>query len=81
MEICSVCKLAHPVGGSHFEALAEALRKLVLAVGTIGSCRGCGVAIFWIRHKNGKQVPYTPAGLNHFIDCSVGSEFKKKAGL
>ncbi len=42
-------------------------------------CRGCQAPIYWVTHKNGKRTPYTPAGLNHFIDCPAAAQFGKGA--
>lgn len=45
-----------------------------------GHCKGCSVAIVWVEHKNGKLVPYTLDGVNHFATCPVAAQFKKKKG-
>lgn len=57
--------------------LKEYLRPLMNAVGERGTCKGCGVDIYWVEHLNGKIVPYTPTGLNHFIDCPKAARFRK----
>jgi hypothetical protein len=61
------------------EAQAAAMRSLLEKVGETGTCRGCNAPIFWVRHSNGKNVPYTPSGLNHFIDCEAREKFGKNA--
>lgn len=40
-------------------------------------CRGCRRTIFWATHANGKRVPYTVDGVNHFVDCKQRGMFKK----
>lgn len=41
-------------------------------------CRACGVQIQWHKNENGKLVPYTLDGMNHFIDCPHRKEFRKR---
>lgn len=57
--------------------LRETVGRLLTAVGDKGQCRGCGAEIWWLVHRNGKKVPYTAAGLNHFIDCPNAKDFKR----
>lgn len=59
------------------DQLQDNISKLLANIGDSGTCRGCQAPIFWVVHKNGKKVPYTPEGLNHFIDCSAAARFKK----
>jgi hypothetical protein len=56
-----------------------AVRMLLSHVGKKASCDGpdCGKTIYWIRHSNGKLVPYTEAGLNHFVDCVDRVRFQR----
>lgn len=42
------------------------------------NCRLCQKPLVWVTHANGKITPYTPEGLNHFIDCQYADEFRKK---
>lgn len=65
---CAVC-----VG-----AQSSAMETLLQNIADRGTCSGCGAALYWVRHKNGKRVPYTPAGLNHFISCPKAEQFRKK---
>lgn len=58
------------------EDLLKRIKALLKNVGDPGVCRGCGVSIVWMRHKNGKAVPYTEQGLNHFADCPVAQRFR-----
>lgn len=58
-------------------AVEKALHDLVKNCGTKGTCKGCHAEVYWIIHANGKTVPYTPAGLNHFIDCPNAKDFKR----
>ena len=40
-------------------------------------CRGCGLPIFWVVHKNGKKAPYDFNGQNHFGTCVNAKDFKR----
>jgi hypothetical protein len=60
------------------EAQRAAMAKLLDLIGNADRCRGCQAPIYWVRHANGKPVPYTLAGLNHFIDCPVAGQFARK---
>lgn len=40
-------------------------------------CKACKRTIFWVKHANGKNVPYTIDGQNHFADCSQADAFRK----
>ena len=42
-----------------------------------GRCRGCKAEIFWLRHNNGKNVPYDADGMNHFITCPEARLFAR----
>ena len=53
------------------------IARLLAAAGQRAYCRGCGAEIWWLVHSNLKRVPYTSAGLNHFIDCPKAKEFRK----
>lgn len=55
----------------------ELLVALLKNVGDPAHCKGCGADIYWVIHRNGKKVPYTPAGLNHFVDCPAAQRFRK----
>lgn len=80
MTICASCNLPHePSIDGHpcIEAQTEAMNRLLQSVGDKGECRGCRAVIYWVTHRNGKKVPYTPAGLNHFIDCPAAKDFKR----
>jgi hypothetical protein len=62
-------------------ALSELLRRIrliLVAVGEPGVCKGCGAAIYWLQHANGKRAPYTPEGLNHFADCREAARFRSR---
>ena len=58
--------------------LRAQVKMLLKQIGTEGKCRGCQADIFWVVHKNGKNVPYTPEGLNHFADCPEAGKFRRK---
>ena len=83
--ICQTCKLAHPfvVDGASvvelarcFVAQQDAMAKMLLHIGGPGKCRGCDATIWWVRHNNGKAVPYDASGLNHFVSCPEAKQFK-----
>lgn len=60
--------------------LLDRIRKLLIAVGEDGVCRGehCDAEIIWVVHANGRRTPYTAEGLNHFIDCPDRDGFRKR---
>lgn len=53
------------------------IQHLLKQVAGEGTCKGCGAKIWWVKHKNGKSVPYTDEGLNHFADCPQAGKFKR----
>lgn len=61
------------------DAQKVAMRLLLNHGGKKGTCDGprCGATIYWVTHLNGKSVPYTAAGLNHFVDCPDRDRFKR----
>jgi hypothetical protein len=61
------------------EEQRAATLALLKAVGDEGRCKGCGAAIYWIKHRNGRRAPYEAStGRNHFIGCPNAADFKKK---
>jgi len=58
--------------------LKQNITRLLQQVGVPGTCKGCGGSIRWVQHTNGKWAPYTKLGLNHFADCPVKEQFRKK---
>lgn len=76
---CGSCQLVHPPMIACSQAQAENMLGLLERIGARDSCRGCNRTIFWVHHVNGKNAPYTEAGLNHFIDCPKRDDFKRKA--
>lgn len=63
------------------DAQAAAMGRLLDHAGKKAKCDGpnCGAPGFWVTHTNGKRVLYTPAGLNHFVDCPDSARFHKGA--
>lgn len=59
------------------DQLMQNIRRLLDQIGERSTCKGCGQAIWWVQHRNGKRAPYTPAGLNHFADCKAAAQFRK----
>ena len=59
------------------EWLLSNIKLLINNIGNKANCRGCDMTIYWLKHKNGKSVPYTIMGLNHFADCPNAKDFKK----
>lgn len=62
--------------------LLQRIRDILFAVGDLARCgardgNGCGTQIIWVRHKNGKAVPYSLDGQIHFKDCPNRQNFKK----
>lgn len=56
---------------------AEAMKKLLSLIASPGICKGCAAPVWWVRHNNGANVPYTSAGLNHFVNCPEREQFRK----
>jgi hypothetical protein len=42
-----------------------------------GTCRGCNAEIFWMKSQTGKAMPYSKAGVVHFVDCPARKQFSK----
>lgn len=84
MTLCPTCQL--PITGPHdgasqvgcLKAMEKAMTDLLKNAGHFGTCTGCYEPIVWIRHTNGKNVPYTTEGLNHFVNCKAREQFGKK---
>jgi hypothetical protein len=73
------CEATRPRAGRvPIEEQLFAVRRIMLAVATVGNCSRCMAPIYWIRHPNGVNTPYTEAALNHFIDCPRANEFRRK---
>lgn len=58
-------------------AQKTAMRALLQKIGKQVACGGCGAVMYFVVHSNGKRVPYTEAGLNHFVDCPARDRFKR----
>jgi len=41
-------------------------------------CRSCGKEITFIINENGKNIPVTKEGNNHFIDCPARAQFRSR---
>lgn len=65
-------------GHEDAESMRDIVRVYVMNLGDPARCKGCGATIWYIRHANGKHVPYTRDGLNHFADCPKAQRFRKK---
>ena len=79
-ELCDICHLPHPQllgAASCIQAQEAAMLRLLSLAGDSGHCEGCGSQVFWVRHRNGRITPYTPQGLNHFINCPQAARFKR----
>jgi hypothetical protein len=74
--LCQFCKLPHDGETGCAAAQHNVMAALLKQIGQPGECSGCHAPIVWVRHKNGKQTPYTLEGLNHFIDCPKRGQFK-----
>lgn len=75
--ICPACKLPTSPAHDCVEAQARAMKEMLNNVGQQGLCRGCSAPGYWVTHYNGKATFYTPAGLNHFVNCPNGARFKR----
>lgn len=80
--ICKLCRLPGETHGSVLppdgclKAMERAMTRMLQNVGQMGTCDGCSAVIVWVRHRNGKNVPYTTEGLNHFVNCPARERFK-----
>lgn len=79
MTICEICKLpgTHTPQYPCAQAQADAMKTLLGLIGDKAVCSGCNAQIYWVKHRNGKRAPYTPAGMNHFLDCKEAARFKR----
>lgn len=60
------------------EAQALAMRQLLGRLANPTTCNGCNAVVYFIRHANGANAPYTVAGLLHFVDCPERKQFARK---
>ena len=58
--------------------LQKNIAALLKAIGQPATCKGCPATIWWVRHLNGKRVPYDGDGTNHFATCPRAGEFRRK---
>ena len=61
----------------------ERLAALLKNVGQFGAkCSACEAPIAWVKHANGKMVPYDASpdsyGVNHFVTCPARERFKAR---
>jgi hypothetical protein len=80
MTLCEKCNLPHegtPGWEPCIAAQAAAMKALLANIADASVCRGCGWGIEWVTHRNGKQTPYDPSGLNHFVSCPKAKDFKR----
>lgn len=77
--LCSTCQLpgVHDNLAECVDAQSRTIKRLFELIGNQALCKGCDAAIYWVEHRNGKRVPYTSAGVNHFINCSEAARFKR----
>jgi len=65
------------------EVRAE-LRRVLAQLGRPGSCRSCGAAGYWLRHRGadgarGRSALYHLDGLVHFATCPHARQWRKPA--
>lgn len=70
-------KQAEGVGLAIDKLYRQRIQHLLEQIGEPGKCRGCGMDIYWVQHKNGKKAPYNLNGNNHFMDCPAAERFKR----
>jgi hypothetical protein len=89
---CERCHLIHTHQATHtensleiileqtlcIEAQAIAMRQLLDRIGRETICEGCQAKIWFVRHTNGANTPYTASGLIHFVDCPERKQFARK---
>jgi hypothetical protein len=61
---------------------AQRMKDLLFSVGDLARCGGldkpgCASQIIWVRHKDGRKVPYDLDGTNHFKTCPNRDNFKR----
>jgi len=66
---CDRCRLVHTSRVTCVDAHKSTILLLLTEIGVPGRCRLCGSAVFWVRHRTGKTIQYTPYGQNHNGDC------------
>jgi hypothetical protein len=66
---CENCRLVHAARTSCVDAHKANTLLLLTEIGVPGRCRVCASAIFWVRHRSGTVVQYTPYGQDHAVDC------------
>jgi hypothetical protein len=64
--------------GPEVERAHNNMAALLRNIGETAFGRGCIAPIIWVRHLNGKQTPYNPDGLNHFLTCLSAKSFEEK---
>jgi hypothetical protein len=60
------------------EQIGEAVAGLLEMVGKPATCRGCGVAIWFVKLPSDKLCPFDRNGLSHFVTCEHAAEFRKE---
>jgi len=61
------------------EVMRGNIREMLAVMGIYPrECQTCGRAIWFIKNRRGKKVPYTDDGLNHFIDCPGADKHRKE---
>lgn len=77
--LCWICQLpgVHDNLTECVDAQSRTIKRLLELTADQALYRCCDAPIYWVEHRNGKKVPYTSAGVNHFITCPATAEFKR----
>ena len=63
------------------EEIHQAIRDVLVRLGTPGFCDTCRKTIFWVHTTNGRRrVPYSARGVPHTQDCSMEGQRPGKLG-
>ncbi len=75
--ICTECGARHDEKMKCLDVIITGISALLMRVGQLGTCNGCGASIFFLRHVNGKMAPYDRNGQTHFSTCPKAGEFRR----
>lgn len=50
--------------------------QILSVCGGPGQCSGCGRNVFWLRTRQGKNIPYDAQGHSHWATCTVPDRFR-----
>jgi hypothetical protein len=54
------------------------VRRLLSQIADRGTCKSCGVEIWWVKMPSGRLNPFTADAVSHFSDCPSASKHRKE---